>query len=366
MLQPQRLPFTVISRYVLREFFNLFALTVAAFSAVYVIVDFFDRLGKILANDASASAALRFLLFKLPLIITQVIPPAVLAAVLVSLGMLGRRNELIALRASGVSLLRIALPLLGAATLISVAVLGWNETVVPYATHRSQDVNLFEIRRQARPTMLSDREIWYHGADGFYNIDHVDRARQTLYGVVIYRVSPEFQLQNTVEIKEAHWAGDHWKIPQAVERRISDDGDVTVVQIDPSTLLRHEQLADFLEVYREPEEMSYAMLRERILALTRKGIDAGNYLVDLHLKLAVPFASLVLAALGIPIAGRLRRHVSVASVVGIGIAVGFSYWVILALGMSLGKSGVLPPFAAAWSANIICSLAAVFLFLSAE
>ena len=82
--------------------------------------------------------------------------------------------------------------------------------------------------------------------------------------------------------------------------------------------------------------------------------------------MSLPFANAVLAFVAIPIAGRLRRHPSIAAIVGIGAAVGFLYWVILGLATSLGETGTLPPLLAAWSANAIYMLLGVALYLYGE
>lgn len=366
MARTQRLPVSVLSLYLAREFWAVFSLTLAGFIGLYLIIDLFDRLNFFLKNDASAGAAFRYLAFKLPLIVTQMVPPAVIAGVLVSLGLLARRNELTALRASGVSLYRVARPLLLVAAAISGLTLLWNETIVPLSMQRQQEVSLIEIRKQAPRTVLGDRATWYRGAEGFYHIDLIDRSRQALYGIVIYHVDGNFRLTHTTEIESAHWAADHWEVSDATERRITPSREVLVTPIDGSGLLAQEKLGDFLEIYREPEELSYVMLRERVAAMERRGIDASSYMVDLHLKLAVPFMSFVLAALAIPIAARPRRHASVAVALGIGIVVGFAYWLVLAFGMSLGQSGAIPPIVAAWAANVIGGLAAILLFLSVE
>jgi lipopolysaccharide export system permease protein len=100
--------------------------------------------------------------------------------------------------------------------------------------------------------------------------------------------------------------------------------------------------------------------------MTRKGIDASHYLVDLYLKLALPFASAVLALVAVPIAGRLRRHPSIAAIVGLGTSVGFGYWVLLGLSTSLGQTGALPPAVAAWAANGVYALLGAVLFLSSD
>lgn len=357
---------SVLSRYLFLEFWGVFLLTLAGFIGLYLIIDLFERLNFFLKNDASLSAAVRYLAFKLPLIITQMVPAAVIAGVLISLAQLGRRNELIALRASGVGLYRIGRPLLVTAAGISLVMLAFGETLVPLSMRRQQEVSLIEIRGQQPRTVLGDRATWYHGAEGFYHIDHIDAARQTLVGIVIYHVDRDFALTHTTAIRSARWTGSRWDLADAVERRITADGDVLVTPADARDLLQQETLEDFLEVFREPEELSYAVLSDRIDALTRKGIDASSYLVDLHLKLAVPFMSFVLAALAIPIAARPQRHTSVALTLGTGIVVGFFYWLILAFGMSLGHSGAIPPIAAAWAANVICLLASLFLFLTLE
>jgi len=366
MQRPRRIPVSVLSRYLLSEFWATFRLVLLAFIGLYLIIDLFERLSFFLKNDATLGAAVRYLAFKLPLIVTQMVPPAVVAGMLVSLGQLGRRNELTALRASGVSLYRIARPLLIAAATISALMLAWGETVVPLSMRRQQEVSTIEIRKQAPRALLGEKATWYHGAEGFYHIDFIDRPRQTLYGLVVYHVDEQFRLTHTTEIDSARWTGERWEIGDAVERRITRQREVLVVPVQGTLLLQQEKLEDFLEVFREPEELSYAMLSERIDSMTRKGIDASSYLVDLHLKLAVPFMSFVLAALAIPIAARPQRHTSVALTIGVGIVVGFLYWLVLAFGVSLGHSGAIPPLVAAWAANVICLLGAVYLSLSVE
>lgn len=352
----------VLSRYLVGQFLIILLPVTATFVLLYVIVDLFDRLDILLRHQATLAASARYFLFKIPLMLTQITPPAVITSVLLALGLLSRRNEIVALRASGISLGQTAVPLLAVAAGISVAALTWNETVVPYSSRRFQQINNVEIRKRALRGVLSEREIWYHGAAGFYNIDHVDRARGTVHGLMIYRLDDAFHLQSVIRVPHAAWRNGAWVATGAVDFQMGDET-FSETLIAPDGLRLPETLDDFLEVQREPEELSFALLRQRIAALTRKGIDASHFLVDLHLKLALPFASTVLAVVGVPIAGRLRRHPSIAGTVGLGTAVGFSYWVLLALANSLGQSGVLPPIVAAWAANVFFLLLGVALFL---
>jgi lipopolysaccharide export system permease protein len=359
-------PTSVISRYLVHEFVGILVPIVMAFVILYLIVDFFDRLSFLLKNDTSAGPAVRYFLFKIPLILTQIMPPAVLAALLLSLGMLSRQNEITALRASGVSLVDTALPLLALAILMSIATLAWNETVVPYCTRQSQHVNNVEIRKHEQRGILNDRGVWYHGGDGFYNIDHIDAQRQTLFGLTIYQTDANFELRSIIEAQAAEWTDTGWRVTNAVRRTVTGNGDVATEPVPDSQLLRHETLSDFLEILPDADELSYTELWQRIADLTRKGIDASNYFVGLQLKLAVPFTNLVFACLAIPLAGRVQRHPSLATIFGTGLATGFGYWVTLALTKALGTSGVLPPVVSAWAANVIFLFVGVAIFLTSE
>ncbi|MGH9807983.1 MAG: LptF/LptG family permease, partial [Terriglobia bacterium] len=277
-------PFGVVSRYIARQFLGLFAPILATFVLLYIVVDLFDRLDVLLRYQASVGAATRYFVFKIPLMLTQVMPPAVITAALLAYGLMGRRNEIIALRAGGVSIAQTAVPVLALSVAISIGALAWNETVVPYCSREFQQVNNVEIRKRTQRGILSDRAIWYHGADAFYHIDYVDRAQQAVFDLTIYRLDSAFRLRSVVQAPRATWVNDHWQLSNATEYQLGGDG-FTPVSLPPNGLKIAETLDDFLEVQREPEELSFTALRDRIEAMTRKGIDASHYLVDLYLKL---------------------------------------------------------------------------------
>jgi len=365
-MEPSRyLPASIINRYLSEQFVRLFLATMVVFVLLYTVVDFFDRLDILLRHHASMGAAARYFLFKIPLMVTQVMPPAVMTSVLLSFALLGRHNEITALRAGGVSLLQTAVPVIAWSVLISIGALLWNETVVPYCTRKFEHVNNVEIRKRTLRGLLSDREVWYHGSQGFYNIDYVDKAGAAIHGLVIYRFDDRFRLQSVVEVPVARWVQHRWVIAGGVEHRLAG-GAFEPTILKPGDLVLSETMADFLEVRRKPDELSFTLLRRWIDHLTRKGIDASEYLVDLHMKLAVPFANAVLALVALPLAGRIRRHPSVAVTVGLGSAVGFVYWVVLGLAQSLGHGGAVPPILAAWSANLLFCLLGTAFFLFAE
>ena len=118
-----------------------------------------------------------------------------------------------------------------------------------------------------------------------------------------------------------------------------------------------------LAARRDAEEFSYRELSALVENMRKKGLDTTEYLVDLRLKLAVPFIVTVMALISMPLGMRNLRSSSLANNIGAGLLIGGSYWFVLALAVSLGHSGALPPTVAAWTANAIFSAIGLFLLL---
>jgi len=365
MTRVGRLLLPTVGRHLLREFCAAFALTLAAFVAIYIVVEFSDRLDSFLRHDATAGAVVRYFLFKLPFVVAQVTPVAVLMGALVSLGLLARQSEFVALRACGVSIWQIATPLLVLAVLISVATFAWNEVVVPYSAHRSHAIENLEIKKRQAATMFTGREVWFHGRAGFYNIDRVSLRHRALYGLTVYQLGPEFRPARLVEAQQASWDGARWVLTGVHIHEFGADGPRELPH-EPAGFTLPEKLDEFGAVSIEPEELSYGMLRSQIKDLRRKGVDTSESWVDLHMKVALPAASLMMMLLAVPLAAVGTRLTSFAASVGVGFALGFGYFVVAAFARALGQSGALPAPLAAWAANGLLALVGGYFVLGAD
>jgi len=356
----------VVSRHLAREFLGAFALALGAFVVIFVTAEFFDRLDSFLRHDAAAGAIVRFFVFKIPFVVTQVTPAAVLVGGLVGLGLLARQNEFVALRACGVSVWQIAAPLLGLAALISIGAFVWNETIVPYSAHRWHTIENLEIKRRGLGSVFAGREIWYHGRAGFYNVDRVSPRRGTLDGLTVYQLGPDFRPKRLIEAKSAVWRDGRWTIDGAARTLEFGPDGVRELNHAPANFALPETLEDFRAVSVEPEELSYGMLRRQIKDLRRKGVNTAESWVDLHLKIALPAASIMMMLLAVPLAASGTRITSFANSIGLGFAVGFSYFVLVAFARTLGLNGALPPALAAWAANGVFALVGGFYLLGAD
>jgi lipopolysaccharide export system permease protein len=362
----RRLFLPVVARHLVREFLAAFGLTLSAFVAIYVVADFFDRLDTFLSHNTPAGAIIRLFLFKLPLVLTQVTPVAVLVGGLVGLGLLARQNEFVALRACGVSVWQMAAPLFVVGALISVTIFAWNETVVPYSAHQWHTIENVEVKKRDVGSVFTGREVWFHGVAGFYNIDRVSPGKRTLYGLTVYPTTQDFRPPRVIEAESAVWDGDQWRLVNARTREFSEGAGMQERPGVPEGFRLPETLDDFRAVSVEPEELSYGTLRRQIKDLKRKGVDTSESWVDLHLKLALPAASLMMMLLAVPLTAAGTRVTSFAASLGLGFSVGFSYFVLVAFARALGQSGALPPALAAWAANGLFALVGSFYLLGAE
>ena len=147
MQSPAFSPLSVISRYLSSQFLGLFFPILLSFVLLYIVIDSFDRMDVFLRHDATFSEAARYMLFKIPLMLTQITPPAVVVAVLMGLGMISRHNEIIAFRTSGISLIQTMVPIMACTLAISVAGLGVerNGRALLFA-----DVSIRQQRRDSR------------------------------------------------------------------------------------------------------------------------------------------------------------------------------------------------------------------------
>lgn len=355
-----------VASYLLREFSRFAALCLGAFIALYLCVDFFEHFRTFLAHGASGGLIAAYFALKLPRIVTEMVPVAVLAGSLLSLGGLARRNELMAMRACGISLWQIAAPIVGACLAVSLLTLAWNEYVVPGCSARAHYVERVQIKQKEFRGHFNETEIWYHGKHSFTNIDRFDSKRDQIHGFGRYEFDDDFQLTRIVSATMATWSGTAWVATDASEVLVSPDGSIETRALPGTAFDLAETPEDFSAVHREPEDLNFASLLSEIRDLRHKGIDTTDATVGLWLKLAVPFVSLVMALVAVPLAARRSRNSGVAASVGAALAVGFSYWVVLALTTSLGRSGVLPAPIAAWSANLIFAAIGAIFFLGAD
>jgi lipopolysaccharide export system permease protein len=355
----------ILDRYLAQGFLRVFFVSLLCITSLYLIVDFFDRVSTFLSTGASLWTMIRYFFYKAPLSISRVIGFATLFSALFCLGMMVRTHEITAMRSNGISVQRIALPLLLLSLVICLLSFFWNETLVPIFAHQAQTIFKIEVRGKQQESLFGTADIWIRGEGSFINVNSFDTTTNTLRGVTIFLLNRDFSLRAFAETPLARWTGHGWEASEVTAWSVSADGRMVLeksVSLPPIT----ETPEDLKLLARDAEEFTFFDLQKQISDMKAKGIDATSYEVDLQTKLALPWISPLMVLIAIPFALKKQMSGGMALSFGLAMLIGFGYWVLSAFCVSLGHSGALPPWLSAWLPNSTFAMIGLFFFTAEE
>ena len=358
-----------IQLYLLKAFFSVLFLCLLASISLFIVFELFDRMNVFIKEEATLAQITSYLLYKIPVIGQLMMPIAVLVATLLSTGRLSQLSEITAMRACGPSLFFLARPLLVSGLLISFGDFVLGETIVPVASQRVEEIYHFDIKKKAERGAFSRANFWYRKRNKFYNIGLYDSQTETLKGVSVFELNRNFKLERRTDAREAVWGGSPsigWTMADAVEISIGSKGDYNTSTFPKAPLIIDEVPTDFYNMERRAETMSYSELKKYTAKLREEGVAATNYLVDLAAKLSFPLVNFIVILVAFPLALTPARSGSLSISIVSGVCIGFGYYVIHALSLSLGNAELLPIHLAAWTANVLVGGFGAYLMASAE
>lgn len=379
----------VLDRYVSVEFFRSWIQSLSAFVTIYVVVNLFEKIDKFLENKVAIGKVISYYLYLIPYIVKWINPIAVLLAVLFSIGGLSKNNEVSAMKSCGISFVRIIGPVAVLALFISLLVGIWSETVVPWANENADKIKRAEIDRKPDRETLRRERVAVTGEGGyFYYVTRYDNTRQILTGIDLQKLDEEGRIVLWVTAKTGRWQEGRWIFYDGIKRELktveisaATEPDVKQKENGTSSPKRtidtligesfdryepqvSEKPIDFMSVYKEPEEMNYSELSEYIDRLGSRGAPVDKLMVELYLKIAVPFANFIVILIGAPLAMQSQRS-GMALGFALAVFLGFTLWGMLAIFRALGQSGDLPPFLAAWIPDMLFgAMGGIMLFRS--
>jgi LPS export ABC transporter permease LptF/LPS export ABC transporter permease LptG len=355
----------LLDLYLLRRFFFHFVLLMAAFIFLFEAFTFFELLDDIARHRVPFLIVVDYFRYLTPYLIYNLAPLAALVAVLVTLGVMSKNNEIVACKASGISLYRLSVPLLFAGLALASSMIGLDETYLPYANQR-QDALRNQIKGRP-PQTYTQPQRWIFGENAkIYNYDLFDPAQNLFGGLSVIEIDPvTFQMRRRVFATRATWSDSQkvWVLEGGWVRDFSD-GAITRYDRFPVTSLPElsEPPSYFHREVRQASQMNLATLRRYIDELHKAGFDVATLTVQWHVKLAFPLIAPVIMLLAIPFALLVGTRGAVGGV-AVGVAIGIVYWMSARLLEAMGGVGQLPPFLAAWSTDITFFFIGLYFFL---
>jgi len=356
----------LLDLYLLRRFIYYFVLILAGFILIFEAFTLFELLSDIARNRSPFLLVLNYFRYLALYLGYQLAPLAALIAVLVTLGLMAKNNELVACKAAGISVYRLSVPLLLASVLLAAGLFFLDATYLPFANQR-QDALRNQIKGRPAQTFYQPRRQWIFGENSkVYNYDFFDPDRSLFGGLQVFELDAvSFQLRRRIFASRAVWEipAETWRLESGW---IRDFDGSHALRFTPFQTLRLAELNEppgyFNREVRQSYQMDAVELRHYINDLRQAGFDVARLSVQWHRKFAYPLIAPISVLLGIPFALLVGTRGRVGGIaLGVGIAI--VYWAISALLEAMGAVGQLPPLMAGWAPDAIFAFLGVHFYL---
>lgn len=349
----------LLNRYIFAEFIRTAFSILAGIIVLYLVVTFLKDADEFIKYQAGVSQIARYYLYSIPGMVGQALPFAALIGALLSLGNLSRHHEITAMRAGGISILRIIRPVLMGGALLSALGFLNNEVVMPAYMARAAHIRNVEVEKKPERVVFQQRRLWLRGPDNsIANVDLITPDRREMIGVNIFKLNPDFSVRERISAKRLVWKETGWMIEGSTKYRPGRSS-VIIGTADGEVYNLVDRPEDMGMIVKDSEEMNFLELWEYVRKLKNSGYKVIRHEVDLYGKLATPFACLLMVMIATPFAITQVRSGGTARGIALAVLIAAVYWALMSSGRALGRSGTLAPLYAAWLGNAAFSLFAV-------
>ncbi|MEO1691166.1 MAG: LptF/LptG family permease [Cyanobacteria bacterium J06631_6] len=358
---------SVMNLYIIRELILPFLFGMGIFTSLGLSIGaVFELIRKVTDSGLHWGVAAKIMLLRMPEFIVFAFPMSILLATLMTYSRLSSDSELVALRSIGVNVYRLILPAIAFSLCIVAITFGFNNFVAPAANFQAA-LTLKQALGETRPdfetqnilfpeyaeiededgdvTEVLSRLFYAEKFDGkqMSNLTVLDRSRRPVSQIIVARSAEWNVLENI------------WDFYDGTIYLVGADGSYNnIVRFEHQQLALPKAALDVTKTSRKTREMNFFQARKH-LELIRPGADEQRirkWQVRIHEKIAVPFACLVFAMIG-AVLGVQPQDSGKATSFGICIGLIFGYYLLSFISQSLGISGAIAPWFAAWLPNFL-------------
>jgi len=351
----------ILDRYILKSTLGIFFGCLLLFLFLYIVIDVFAHLDDILKQQTNFQVLAQYYLSYLPIIFVQVAPIACLLSTLYTFAKLNRNNEIIAMRASGLSIYQITKTVIIFGVIVSLFVFWVNDRFVPRSLSLTESIKYrMESSRQKKQVKLQEvitNLSMYGLKNRLFFVNKFIPATNTMEGITILEHDEHQNLIKKIVANKGIYKDGLWIFYQSISYNFDQNGQILH---EPQYLEEEitdipEKPNDFLTQRQRPDFMTISQLEDYMWKLSRSGATTAirNMQVDLYQRFTSALTSIIIILLGIPFALMIKRRATGLSSIGLSIIVGFFYYVLNAISVALGKGGYLTPLLAASLSHII-------------
>jgi lipopolysaccharide export system permease protein len=298
---------------------------------------------------------MRLFLYSLPAVIALTIPMSCLLAALLGFGNMSANSELVALKSAGISFGRIVRPLVIAGVFVSLFAFALNETIVPMSQRAAANLMQYQIYRKAPPISKDDVFIRDRSDGSLKRIVYINKVlpRSGEMKDIMVQEMEGGNVRRLISAPKGAWVDGKWWLMDGQVFEVQDDGMVEMLfRFDRQSLNLDTRPADIDADSADPDEMDLKELYLTMKSAAKQGNNAGRLAMMFYLRIALPWASVVLVIVGAAVGSRPQRSSSGMGL-GLSVVIVFCYYVIMSLCKSLGEAGFMPGLVAEWIPNAV-------------
>ncbi len=349
----------LLDRYLIAQFAKNLLLVLCSLLAIYLLIDFFERVDNFFEAKKSVGLAVEYLFLKVPFMFEQLVPVCILLAGIITLGILNHHFEFMALMASGISVPRIIRPLLVAACLTTLLAAAIGEWILPATMAETNKIWYEEVNRRVSKGIIRDGRTYFKGEEGIYSFIRPNAGKHEFRDFSYTSFDEQYNLKALLTAKRARWENNVWYFDDGqLKQRI--DGRYTIKIFDTFSQPYEEKPDEFFVPEYKVQELSYSDLWQ---SATSSKENAKEQWLEFHRRFSYIFLGVPLLLMGIPVLLAMHktkgRDLALAIPVSCGIA--FAVWGGWSASQSMAKAAYLAPGLASWSIHLVAGALGIFL-----
>ena len=357
---------SLLSRYILGQYLRTFFLAASGFTAVYLLIDFFEKVDNFMEKGKSMGLVLKFFALNLPFILNQLSPILILLAGVITLGLLNHNHELTALKAGGLPLARITRPIIFGGLIITLLFLAMGQWLLPTSTSATNTIWYEEVKGSIPKGTLRNGRYYSQGAEGFYSFVRPHPRKFNFTNFSYSTWSDPYQLKELVTAKQAQWQDDHWLLKNGQIQTWTGSTYLTTLFTEQRFDLPEKPDHFFIPKYKASEQSPVQLFHEARKQQSKT--ESARAWTEFYSRLSYPLLGLPMLLLGLPVLltafNRWGRDLSVA--IPASCLLAFFAWGAWGGLQTLARATYLSPTVAALSIHILFGAGGIFLLRRAD
>jgi lipopolysaccharide export system permease protein len=355
----------ILDKYVIKIFVKIFLFTTTAIALVGIISELLRQMDLYIDNKTPFYLILIHLLSNLPWWLMQALPTATLLALLFSLGDLSKNNEVTAIKAAGINILRIIILFFIMGFIIGIGDFAIKEFIIPKTSLYNEAIKKEKIKKEKIniKTEFSDLILVLNNTR--VTMDYLNTEENVMKNIIIEEYNDKFKMERLILAEIGILENDSWLLKNGVIRNFNADfwNETRFEEYNSNIHIKPEDMATQDISYNS---MNMHALKEYINQRRALGQTTVRERIILNMRFAEVFTYIVVMMIGVPFAIGFENRLNKILSFTLAMAVTFIYWGTQAITKSLGENFILSPFIAAWLPNLIFSAIGVYLLIKVK